>query len=490
MATFRSYIPDPSWADNLRAKFELGAEFESGESVSDSGNVSDDNGHSDDDGYNQLDLNTDLIGINRTTKDLNIVNSYRPYWSCQEAFRESYQNWSVCLLAISKHQSLTSHRRDGILSSFNLNLSQFHPTYTENEKKRVILIEARHPDTKDLLGFIQFKHDKDGYCKDGLKIVNFKATLKYRNLGTGATTKFHDDRQTGQHGDGMKVSALVYRREGYNVCYESSGFRWKFIYKKGNLVCSLTRIKEKTLEKMIAKAKGRPRTYDSHPWEDVCLTVGSKDSTQDEFGFKKPGERLHITEFKEWLTVTLDINPPQNIIRTIHGDLIRDPKYQGHMYLRSLLLPDGGIKGKNYVYGYNFAEGRTSIDRNALMGVGEESEGISAIWTAAMRTDESTDSELVSDYTQLLLSSINKKGDVMMQIEDGKGELMQSDVTGWIWTKMKTLNTDQEGRAAFYYSAADGKDVGGRYLIERHRLTLHLSRFISSSKACARIQSP
>ena len=188
MATFRSYIPDPSWADNLRAKFELGAEFESGESVSDSGNVSDDNGHSDDDGYNQLDLNTDLIGINRTTKDLNIVNSYRPYWSCQEAFRESYQNWSVCLLAISKHQSLTSHRRDGILSSFNLNLSQFHPTYTENEKKRVILIEARHPDTKDLLGFIQFKHDKDGYCKDGLKIVNFKATLKYRNLGTGATT--------------------------------------------------------------------------------------------------------------------------------------------------------------------------------------------------------------------------------------------------------------------------------------------------------------
>jgi len=41
----------------------------------------------------QLDLNTDLIGVNRTTKDLNIVNTYRPRWTCKEAFRESYQNW-------------------------------------------------------------------------------------------------------------------------------------------------------------------------------------------------------------------------------------------------------------------------------------------------------------------------------------------------------------------------------------------------------------
>lgn len=40
-----------------------------------------------------LDLNTDLIGVRRATKDLNIVNEYRPRWTCKEAFRESYQNW-------------------------------------------------------------------------------------------------------------------------------------------------------------------------------------------------------------------------------------------------------------------------------------------------------------------------------------------------------------------------------------------------------------
>lgn len=47
---------------------------------------------SDDDDLH-LDLNTDLIAVKRATKDLNIVNSYRPKWTCIEAFRESYQNW-------------------------------------------------------------------------------------------------------------------------------------------------------------------------------------------------------------------------------------------------------------------------------------------------------------------------------------------------------------------------------------------------------------
>jgi hypothetical protein len=56
------------------------------------GNASDyDEPSDDDDG--QLDLNTDLIGVNRTTRHLNIVDDWKPYWTCKEAFRESYQNW-------------------------------------------------------------------------------------------------------------------------------------------------------------------------------------------------------------------------------------------------------------------------------------------------------------------------------------------------------------------------------------------------------------
>jgi hypothetical protein len=40
-----------------------------------------------------IDINTDLVGVRRVTKDLNIINEYRPGWTCKEAFRESYQNW-------------------------------------------------------------------------------------------------------------------------------------------------------------------------------------------------------------------------------------------------------------------------------------------------------------------------------------------------------------------------------------------------------------
>lgn len=48
---------------------------------------------SDDDNDLHLDLNTKLIGKNTAKKDLNIVNDYRPDWTCTEAYRESYQNW-------------------------------------------------------------------------------------------------------------------------------------------------------------------------------------------------------------------------------------------------------------------------------------------------------------------------------------------------------------------------------------------------------------
>ena len=50
---------------------------------------------------------------------------------------------------------LTCDRRDGILRASNLTLSDFNPVYIDN--KRVILIEVRHPETQELLGFIRFQ---------------------------------------------------------------------------------------------------------------------------------------------------------------------------------------------------------------------------------------------------------------------------------------------------------------------------------------------
>ena len=210
-------------------------------------------------------LTTSLRDIKKsTTKYLNLTNSYVRTWSYPEAFRESYQNWYLDNFNGLK-LDLTHHRRDGILRSFQLPLSEFKTTYTE--KKRVISITVQHPVTSNLLGFIRFQFDKDGYCVGGLKMANFKATLPYDALGTGVTSKAHDSGQTGQHGEGMKLSALVFRRKNLNFRIESGGFKWNFIYKKGELACRLSRMPEKTLSKLKLKAQGQPRTEIAHPWE-------------------------------------------------------------------------------------------------------------------------------------------------------------------------------------------------------------------------------
>jgi hypothetical protein len=351
---------------------------------------------------------------------------------------------------------LISGRRDCILRAFNLTLSDFHPVYIES--KRVILIEVRHPESRDLFGFIRFQSNKDGYCVGGLQMANFKATLRYRNLGTGGTTKATDDGQTGQHGDGMKLSALVFRRNHYNVRYESSGFIWRMMYKKGSLHCSLSRMSEKSLTKIRQKAQGQDqsRTHVAYPWVDVCLIIDSPGAERNIYGHKMKAEVPHVNGFKEWLEVTLDINPPGKIIRTPHGDLIRDPRYQSHMYLKGLRLPNGGMSSKNYTYGYNLIKGTTTSDRDVLSGDGDESEGIKSIWAEAIRSDDSIDSEITDDYTKLLLNSLNEKGDVMLSHDE---LYLEEDIARKVWERMLIINKDAEGRQTFYYSASEGKDV-------------------------------
>jgi beta-glucosidase len=95
---------------------------------------------------------------------------------------------------------------------------------------------------------------------EGLEVANFKATLPYQSLGTGATSKASDSGQTGQHGEGMKLSALLFRHSDYNFRIESGEFKWNFIFKKGELACDLRRMGQKTIHSQRQKAKGHPRT--------------------------------------------------------------------------------------------------------------------------------------------------------------------------------------------------------------------------------------
>jgi hypothetical protein len=152
---------------------------------------------------------------------------------------------------------LTLIRADAILEShapeFNNPPARFAAKRTHDHTKRRVLVEALGPKTGNLLGFILFEYSADGYAKQGMKqgikIVNFGANLHPNALGTGASSKRGKQTQAGQHGEGLKVAALVLRRWGYNVRIESSGLKWEFNWKQGKLACKLRRIPDETIEK-------------------------------------------------------------------------------------------------------------------------------------------------------------------------------------------------------------------------------------------------
>jgi hypothetical protein len=338
------------------------------------------------------------------------------------------------------------------MRSHGLSLSEFTTEYTEKEKARLILIEVFKPGTRELIGFIRFAYDREGLSiGGGLKIANFNASLQGHLLRTGETTKSKDAGQTGQFGEGMKLSALVFRRAGYKYCIESTGFRWDFIYQKRELACKVLRIPDKRLRKMQKNAGNGPRIAASHPWEDVCVIIGAPGRTHNIRGDPLKGERIHVDDFKKWLKVTLDINPPQKVIRTSKGYLIRDPTNQGLLYLQGLLFLRGGTCLNLYQYSYNFLTGNMTRDRTSLSGAGEESTRVAEIWAAAIREADSEDSGLLAEYTQLILKSLNKVGDVTL-------DTLQDDVAHKVWAQLLRINHDQDGRKPFYY-VANGKDV-------------------------------
>lgn len=138
---------------------------------------------SDEDDHN-VGFTTKLEDIGKSKlKGLNMVTDYVRDWTTSEAFREAYQNWYV---EKRLDDGADTFRRDGILRSFHINLSQFRTEITY--QKRVILVKAFQSENDELLGFILFKYNKEGYCIRCLKIANFNAALEYRSLGTGATS--------------------------------------------------------------------------------------------------------------------------------------------------------------------------------------------------------------------------------------------------------------------------------------------------------------
>ncbi|KAF2497546.1 hypothetical protein BU16DRAFT_317363 [Lophium mytilinum] len=399
---------------------------------------------SDNEDFALVDENGFDVSRTSTSKGLNYGNDYRKSWKGKEAFREFYQNW-----------------RDGIVRSFNINLSDFR---TEKQTlKTQIIIRAINPHTKCLMGYIQFKWDKNELGT--LQIVNFNASLHKDHLKTGGTTKAHNDgTQSGQYGEGMKIAALAMRRypQNHTVRILSSCFKWNFKFNsKVELTCSLTKEKEDTLRRLKTKEEdrkneGKPRGLKANIWEDVAVLIGSgrSERTQDEQDKrKKKSDKIHLSDFKNWLEVSIDIAPPTNIIRTREGDLILE--YVNKAYLKGLLLPNASVSGKPLRYGYNFRNGETSLDRASMTFAHEEASIIAGIWGEALSADGDilTETSLVAKYTQLLeesFSGCKRYADV----HDADSYASRSTVKK-VWTyKLSPVNY-RNGKAPFYYNQAD-----------------------------------
>ncbi|RAH76818.1 hypothetical protein BO86DRAFT_324774, partial [Aspergillus japonicus CBS 114.51] len=233
----------------------------------------------------------------------------------------------------------------------------------------------------------------------GLELSNFDARLTSRDLDFGGTTKQGDNKSlAGQHGEGLKIAALVLRRKGFRVQMVSSKYNFNFGFRgacKSRMYCKLSPISPATLAKKKQTCRpNKPGDLISDPSKDVSVFITK--------GRGASGVKVILDEFQQWRRVALELDmpSPQNIIQTDHGDLILDRgKYKDRMYLKGILLSRPGSKGREFWYGYNLLAGETNRERQSLASPEEEALLVTKIWAAAI---ENGGASIVQKYTDLL----------------------------------------------------------------------------------------
>jgi hypothetical protein len=181
---------------------------------------------------------------------------------------------------------------DGILKTNNLHLDQFKLDYSKDLEKRTIEISCRYPTINDendpsvkkLLGYILFAWRPRAMDSVKLEISNFNAFLYVRNFRFGNTTKPSNKDQTGEHGEGFKIAAMVMRRNprNYSVRTVASGREITFKFRGDNaFYASVAEINKLDSQRKVDLAEfkklareGKPRPLKSKSWEDVTFIFG------------------------------------------------------------------------------------------------------------------------------------------------------------------------------------------------------------------------
>jgi len=269
-----------------------------------------------------------------------------------------------------------------MIETNSLDAEKFH-LVPSGDPKGVFEAEARHPDTGNLLGYIRYE-EKAGK----LELVNFGAGLPLSSLDVGYTTKMHNPKLAGCHGEGFKIAALVMLREGYAVHIEASNHYWNFHWggsDRNQLYCGISAPQDHVLEtqrneynKMVQGAC--PRKKKAYICADVKFTIGVH--------FRN-GKKISAKDFEEWIKIPLDLTPPDRIIHTSKGRLILDPDYSNRLYLKGLLL-ECARTSREYKFGYDLNNGDVNRDRQWMRDPGVVASNLTTIWEEAAEDDETT----------------------------------------------------------------------------------------------------
>ncbi|KAI9712720.1 MAG: hypothetical protein M1820_001341 [Bogoriella megaspora] len=366
---------------------------------------------------------------------LNIHQSYAPGWGTGEACREFIQNW-----------------KDAIVKSNKLKAEEFKTVRQSNPVRRETLITASHPRTGGILGFMYFNWDEQ---ENGiLQMVNYNSRLQRRHLSLGATAKSKDNSQAGQHGEGMKLAALIMMRSPHYhaVRFESSGCSWNFNFDtNGEFVCLIKRLKKSSTSRTL-RAFGKAFTYDNK--RDVYLEIGAGQGgkKKDEFGQTIRTQKIPRQDFEKWLEYSLDIDPPSRQIRTPYGSLILSPAYGNKIYLRGLRLPESGQDRHPFHYGYNFWEGTTGRDRSRLDKT-EEARTCIEIWQSAIleMRDNQERSDLLGKFLELWKTAKHPPDIRLPYLTNN----INPQVAELMWAH---LLAEANGEGIFFYSERDEKE--------------------------------
>lgn len=193
------------------------------------------------------------------------------------------------------------------------------------------------------------------FKNETLTLINRGVTLPREALLIGFSTKQKNKDTLGQFGEGLKLGTLALCRAGYTVNIRNGSETW---------TPSIERSEKFDREVLVFHVRKRKK-------EDKDLSINIKGIPED--------------VWKSYKKNFLFFERPQKVTETMYGDVLEDPGYQGHIYLKGIYV----TYCQEITYGYDIKTNEIMLDRDRKMVNDFELEWtVSQIWKLAARQNE------------------------------------------------------------------------------------------------------